>query len=225
VQVRNQFAEYMVKPIYFRLKILLPFREKSIMFRKSFLINWALLFALSPILIAATWEADPAHSSVAFTVKHMMIVNVHGSFDKFTVSVNYDEKDITKSTVQATIDATSVNTNNAQRDTHLKSADFFEVTKFPTITFVSKQIQKTPTGLLIIGDLTMHGVTKEVTLNVEGPTPPMTDPWGGTRIAASATATVNRTDYGIVWNKTLESGGVLVGNDVNIDISVELVKK
>ena len=195
------------------------------MLRISSLISLAVLLALSVVLQAATWEADPAHSNVVFNVKHLMISNVHGSFGMFTATVNFDEKDITKSTIEATIDVTSINTDNQQRDTHLKSADFFEVEKYPTIHFASKRIEKTGSGLKIIGDLTMHGVTKEATLTAENPSTPVTDPWGGTRIAASAITKVNRTDFGIVWNKTLESGGILVGTDVNITIEMELVKK
>ena len=195
------------------------------MLRISSLISLAVLLALSVVLQAAIWEADPAHSSVAFNIKHMMIANVHGSFGTFTATVNYDEKDITKSTIEATIESASINTDNQQRDTHLKSADFFEVEKYPTIHFASKRIEKTGSGLKIIGDLTMHGVTKEITLTADNPSAPVIDPWGGTRIAASATTKVNRTDFGIVWNKTLESGGVLVGIDVNISIEIELVKK
>ena len=195
------------------------------MLRIFSLISLAVLLTLSTVLQAATWEADAAHSSIAFNLKHMMIANVHGSFGKFTATVNYDEKDITKSTIQATIDVASINTDNEQRDTHLKSADFFDVAKFPSIIFVSKMIHKTKDGLMIMGDLTMHGVTKEVTLTAENPSAPVTDPWGGTRIAVSAITKVNRTDFGIVWNKTLESGGVLVGTDVNITIEIELVKK
>ena len=197
------------------------------MLRISSLISLVVLLALSAALQAATWEADPAHSSVAFNLKHMMIANVHGSFGKFIATVNYDEKDITKSTIEATIEVASINTDNEQRDTHLKSPDFFDAAKSPTITFVSKHIHKMADGLglLITGDLTMHGVTKEITLTAVRPSEPVIDPWGGTRIAISATTKINRTDFGIVWNKTLESGGVLVGTDVNITIEIELVKK
>lgn len=174
---------------------------------------------------ASTWSADPAHSNIGFKVKHLMVSNVHGSFDKFEATVNYDEKDVTKSSVNVTIDAASINTGVEQRDTHLKSPDFFDAAKFPQLTFVSKRVEKAGDSLNIIGDLTIHGVTKELTLNVTELNPPMTDPWGGVRMGASASARINRTDYGLTWNKAIEAGGVVVGEMVDILIEVELVKK
>jgi len=195
------------------------------MIRKTLLTLFALALLGASLAQASTWEADPAHSHVDFKVQHMMISKVPGSFEKFTCSVNYDDKDVTQSSVQVTIDAASINTANEQRDTHLRSPDFFDVAKFPQLTFVSKRIEKTEGGLKIIGDLTIHGVNKEVTLDVDGPTPAVTDPWGMMRMGASATARIARSDFGVVWNKVLETGGVLVGDAVEISIEVELVKK
>ena len=174
---------------------------------------------------ASTWNSDLAHSNIGFKVKHMMVSNVRGSFDKFDATVNYDEKDVTKSSVNVTIDAASIDTGVEQRDTHLKSPDFFDMVKFPQLTFVSKRIEKSGADLKIIGDLTMHGVTKEVALDVTELNPPLTDPWGSMRMGASASARINRTDYGLVWNKSIEAGGVVVGEMVDILIEVELVKK
>jgi polyisoprenoid-binding protein YceI len=173
---------------------------------------------------ASTWTADPAHSNVGFKVKHMMVSNVHGSFGKFEVTVNYDEKDVTKSSVNVTIDAASINTGVERRDNHLRSPDFFDVAKFPQLTFVSKRVEKAGESLNIIGDLTMHGVTKEVALDVTELNPPITDPMGGMRMGASASTRINRTDYGLLWNKAIEAGGVVVGDMVGILIEVELVK-
>jgi polyisoprenoid-binding protein YceI len=140
--------------------------------------------------------------------------------------VNIDEKDVTKSTVEATIDASTVNTNEPKRDEHLRSADFFDVAKFPTITFKSKSVKKSGEGkLAVTGDLTMHGVTKEVTLDVEGPAKEIKDPWGNVRSGASASTKINRKDFGLGWNKVLEAGGVAVGEEVAITLDVELTKK
>ncbi len=172
-----------------------------------------------------TYEIDPAHSSVHFSVRHMMLSNVRGEFGKVSGTVKYDPQNPESSSVEATIDARSINTRDAQRDSHLKSADFLDVEKFPTLTFRSKKVQITSSnGGKVIGDLTLHGVTREVTLNVEGPTQEVKDPWGKQRIGASATAKLNRKDFGLTWNAALEAGGVMVGDEVKIEMDLELTR-
>jgi polyisoprenoid-binding protein YceI len=171
-----------------------------------------------------TYEIDPAHSSVHFSVRHMMLSNVRGEFAKLTGTIKYDPDNPSNSSVEVTIDAASISTRDAQRDTHLKSADFLDVEKFPTLTLKSKKITPKSGGGTITGDLTIHGVTREVTLDVEGPTPEAKDPWGKQRIGASATAKLSRKDFGLVWNAALETGGVLVGDEVKMTIDVEAVR-
>ena len=174
---------------------------------------------------ATTWNLDPAHSVAEFKVKHMMISSVKGQFTGVTGSLTLDETDISNSRVEATIDASSINTREAQRDAHLKSADFFDVEKYPSLTFRSKSVKRTGYDeLAVTGDLTIHGVTREVVLKVEGPTAPAKDPWGYTRVGLSATTKINRKDYGLTWNTVLEAGGVLVGEEVAITLDVEFVK-
>ncbi|AGC47764.1 hypothetical protein MYSTI_06491 [Myxococcus stipitatus DSM 14675] len=186
----------------------------------------ALLVALPSLALASTWNVDPAHSSAGFTVKHMMVSNVNGSFNIKEGTVNLDDKDITKSTVEATLDAASVSTANAKRDEHLRAPDFFDVAKFPTITFKSKKVEKAGEGKLkISGDLTMHGVTKPVVLDVTGPSKESKDPWGNTRTGVSATTKVNRKDFGLTYNTALETGGVAVGEEVTVNLDLSLVKK
>ena len=173
----------------------------------------------------ATWNIDPAHSVAEFKVKHMMISNVKGQFSAVSGALTYDEADITKSKIEASIDAASINTREPQRDTHLKSADFFDVEKFPTLTFASTRVtKKSDDELEVEGDLTIHGVTRNVRFAVEGPTAAGKDPWGNTRIGLSATTKINRKDYGLTWNAALETGGILVGEDVTITLDVQFVK-
>jgi polyisoprenoid-binding protein YceI len=172
-----------------------------------------------------TWNIDPAHSSAQFSVRHMMISSVKGEFTKITGRAVYDPEKPESLSAEATIDVNTINTREPDRDNHLKSADFFDVAKFPTITFKSKRATKGPDGLKLTGDLTIHGVTREVTLDVEGPTPPLKDPWGFTRVGASATTRINRKDFGLTWNQALEAGGVLVGDEVKITVDVELVSQ
>jgi polyisoprenoid-binding protein YceI len=172
-----------------------------------------------------TWSIDPAHSVAEFKVKHMMIANVKGHFSKVAGVLVHDESDRTKSRVEATIEAGSIETRESQRDTHLKSADFLHVEKFPTLSFKSTDIKVADDGeLKVHGDLTIRGVTRTVTFAVEGPTPPTKDPWGNTRIAISATTKINRKDYGLTWNAALETGGILVGEEVAITLEAEFVK-
>ena len=172
-----------------------------------------------------TWNLDPVHSVAEFKVKHMMISNVKGQFHGITGTLALDEADITNSRVEASIDASTINTRDAQRDGHLKSADFFDVTKFPVLTFKSKNVRRTGGDeLSVTGDLTMHGVTREVVFTVEGPTAPHKDPWGNTRIGLTAVTKIDRKDFGLTWNAALEAGGILVGEEVTITLDVEYVK-
>jgi polyisoprenoid-binding protein YceI len=172
------------------------------------------------------YTIDPTHSTAGFKVRHLMVANVKGEFSGVTGTVVYDAENPANSRVEATIDATTVHTRDEQRDGHLKSADFFDVAKYPTITFVSTQVEQTGDGeLKVTGDLTIHGVTKEVVLDVEGPAPEVKDPWGNIRTGASAATKINRTDFGLVWNAALETGGVLVGEAVNLTLEVELLRK
>jgi len=181
---------------------------------------------LPSLVRAATWDLDPAHSSVQFSVRHLMVSTVRGAFGKVAGTVAVDEQDLTHSKIQATIDAASIDTRIEKRDAHLKSPDFLDVAKYPTITFVSKKIERVaPDHFKVTGDLTLHGVTREATLDVEGPTPEMKDPWGKTRAGAQATTTINRKDFGLTWNQALEAGGVAVGDEVKITIDVEATKQ
>jgi len=172
-----------------------------------------------------TWNIDPAHSLAEFKVKHMMISNVKGHFSKITGVLNLDESNVVNSVVEVSIESASIETRDAQRDAHLKSADFFDVEKHPFLLFRSNGIKQVRDGELSVeGDLTIRGVTRKAVLDVEGPTPPAKDPWGGTRIAVSASTKINRKDFGLTWNSALETGGILVGDEVTIDLDVQFVK-
>jgi polyisoprenoid-binding protein YceI len=172
-----------------------------------------------------TWNIDPAHSVAEFKVKHMMISNVKGIFPKVSGALFLNESDLANSRVEATIEAASIHTRDDQRDAHLKSPDFFDVEKFPSLHFKSSGISIVRDGELSVeGDLTIRGVTRKVRFAVEGPTPPTKDPWGNTRVAISATTRINRKDFGLTWNAALETGGVLVGDEVTITLDVEFVK-
>ena len=181
--------------------------------------------ATTPQTAVSTWAIDPAHSVAEFKVKHMMISNVKGQFTGVAGTLQRHEADVTKSKVEVTIDAASVNTRDTQRDAHLKSADFFEVEKFSTLSFKSTRvIPKNDDELAVEGELTIHGVTRTVRFAVEGPTAPAKDPWGNTRIGVSATTKINRKDYGLTWNTALETGGILVGEEVTITLDMQFVK-
>ena len=172
-----------------------------------------------------TWNIDPAHSMAEFKVKHMMIANVKGQFSKVSGALFLDESDLANSRIEASIEAASIHTRDDQRDAHLKSADFFHVEKFPTLHFKSTGINVVGAGELSVeGDLTIRGVTRRVRFAVEGPTPPAKDPWGNTRIGLSATTKINRKDFGLTWNAALETGGVMLGDDVKIELEVSLIK-
>jgi polyisoprenoid-binding protein YceI len=172
-----------------------------------------------------TWNIDPAHSAAEFKVKHMMISNVKGKFSGLSGILSLDETDATKSRIEASIPIATLTTGDEQRDGHLKSADFFDAEKFLTLDFISTKVNVTAPGeLAVTGDLTMHGVTWPVTFAVEGPSEPGKDPWGNTRIGLSATTRINRKDFGLTWNTALETGGVLVGEDVAITLDLQFVK-
>ena len=193
-------------------------------------------FALSAVLTGAlalpasatisTWQIDPAHTAAGFAVKHLMISTVRGQFKGVNGTVVWDDQDISKSTIDVTIDAKTIDTSEPKRDEDLRSDKFFETAKYPTITFKSKKIENVSAGKLkVTGDLTIHGVTKEVVLDVEGPSNPIKDPWGNTRVAANATTKINRQDYGVKWNANIDGGGVVVSDEVTITIDLEMVKK
>jgi len=172
------------------------------------------------------WQIDPAHSAAHFSVRHLMISNVRGEFTKLSGSAVLNPADLSKSSVEVTIQAASINTREPQRDEHLRSADFLDVANHPTITFTSKRIEAVELEYFkLTGDLTIHGVTKEVTLDVEGPTPPVKDPWGNVRAGITASTKINRKEFGLVWNALVEGGGVMVGDEVKITIEAELIQQ
>jgi polyisoprenoid-binding protein YceI len=172
-----------------------------------------------------TWKLDPAHSHAEFKVKHMMISNVKGSFNGLTGTLTEHPTDKTLSSIDASIDVNTVSTGDEQRDAHLKSADFFDAAQFGTMTFRSSKVQPNGDGgYNVTGDLTLHGQTRQQTFVVDGPSAPGKDPWGNTRIGLSATTKINRKDYGLSWNAALETGGILVGDDVNITIEAQFIK-
>jgi polyisoprenoid-binding protein YceI len=181
--------------------------------------------AAPEVTATTTWNIDPIHSNAQFKVKHMMISNVKGEFTAVTGKLELNSADITKSRVEASIDAATINTREAQRDAHLKSADFLDVEKFPVLTFKSTRVSKSGIGELAVeGDLSIHGVTRNVVFEVEGPSAPMKDPWGNTRIGIAATTRIKRKDFGLTWNAALETGGIMVGEEVTITLDAEFIK-
>jgi polyisoprenoid-binding protein YceI len=176
-------------------------------------------------IATTTWNIDPVHSVAEFKVKHMMISNVKGQFTRVKGVLTLDEGDLTNSHIEASVEAASVNTRDDQRDAHLKSADFFDVEKFPALSFKSTRITRVGgEELTVTGDLTIHGVTRSVVFNVEGPTPPAKDPWGNIRRGLSATTKISRKDFGLTWNSALETGGFLVGDEIAITLDLQFVK-
>jgi polyisoprenoid-binding protein YceI len=171
------------------------------------------------------YQIDPSHSSASFSIKHMMIAKVHGGFEKMSGQLVYDPANIAKSSIEVSIDTASVNTREAARDTHLKSADFFDAEKYPAITFKSTRVEGSAGELSVSGDLTIHGVTKSVVLEVDGPSEEVKDPWGNIKIGASGSLKIKRKDFGLTWNAALEAGGLLVGDDVTITLDVQFVKE
>ena len=174
---------------------------------------------------SATWTIDPGHSAATFQVRHMIVANVKGEFGGPVGTASFDPKDLSTLRVEATIDARTVNTRNPDRDKDLRSDLFFDVAKYPRITFKSRSVTVDGPGKLkVLGDLTIKGVTKPVTLEVEGPTQEIKDIWGSRRIGATATTTINRRDFNIVYNRMLEGGGAVVGDQVSITLDIELTK-
>ena len=190
------------------------------------------LFALAVALAApvaalaqSSWMIEPNHTHSSFTIRHLVISNVRGEFGKTTGTVSLDEKDVTKSTVEAKIETTTIDTRVADRDTHLRSPDFFDVAKYPAMTFKSTKVEKAGEGKLkVTGNLTIKDVTKPVVLEVAGPTKEIKDPWGNTRRGVSAHTKINRKDFGLNWSKVVEAGPV-VGDEVSIEIEAELLKQ
>jgi len=195
--------------------------------RRTLLSALATLALAAPgFAFATTYDIDSAHSSTQFSVKHMMVSNVRGEFGKTSGTLNLDDKNPANSSVEATIDVTSISTREPKRDEHLKSPDFFDVAKYPTITFKSTKVEAAGQGKYkVTGDLTMHGVTKPVVLDVDGPTAELKDAWGNPRRGVTATTKLNRKEFGLGWNKALEAGGLAVGEEVAITIDAELTRK
>lgn len=182
--------------------------------------------ALPAIAAASTWTIDPEHSYVGFKARHLMVANVKGNFTTFNGTVDLDDKDIARSKVAVNIDTNSIDTNVQKRDEHLRSADFLDVATYPAMTFTSKKIaQNGKDRLAITGDLTLRGVTREVVLDAEALSPESKDPWGNIRRGTSATTTINRKDFGLIWNAALETGGVVVGDEVAILLEIEMIRK
>lgn len=171
------------------------------------------------------YQIDPSHSTAGFSVKHMMIAKVQGGFEKMRGTFKYDQADLSMSSVEVEIEAASINTREAQRDAHLKSADFFDVEKYPTLSFRSTRFEEFDDGLYVTGDLTIHGVTKPVRLELERPTDEVKDPWGNQKIGVSGKTKIKRKDFGLTWNAALEAGGVLVGDDIAINLEIQLVRQ
>jgi polyisoprenoid-binding protein YceI len=179
-----------------------------------------------PLLaFSADYSIDPNHSSAQFTVRHLMVSNVKGAFSKVTGTISFDPNNLASSSVDANIDVSTVDTRQPQRDADLRSTNFFDVAKYPAITFKSTQFYREGNQLKVKGDLTMHGVTKPVVLDVDGPSPEVKDPWGNQRVGASISTKINRHDWGLNYSKTMETGGVVVGDEITISIDLEAVRK
>jgi polyisoprenoid-binding protein YceI len=194
--------------------------------RIAVVAGMAVGFSLSARAATSTWQIDPQHSSAQFAVRHLGLSTVRGAFSKLSGTMLLDDQDIRKSSVEVTIDVNTVDTREPDRDKDLRSERFFDVAHFPTMTFKSKKVEQLAPGKLrVTGELTIRGTSREVTLDVDGPTTPVRDPWGNQRLAATATTKINRQDYGVKWNANLDNGGVVVGDDVNITLDVEMIQK
>ena len=196
------------------------------MFRLLVSVCALAFFLLAPPASGSEWEIDASHSSAQFAVRHFMVSTVRGTFGTLSGAVNLDEQDITQSSVTAEIDVASIDTREAKRDEHLRGTDFFDVEKHPTMRFVSKKVEQIDaTRYTVTGDLTLRGVTRQVAFAVEGSSTPITDPWGNLRLGGVATATIDRTEFGLSYNRLLEAGGVTIGEEVSITIDFELTPK
>ena len=182
---------------------------------------------LAAVLAAApvTLEADPNHSTVGFSVKHMVVTTVRGQFPRFSSTLNWNKDDPSRSAIELKVDPSSINTNNEKRDGHLKSPDFFDVQKCPEMTFKSNRIEKSGEKYKVTGDLTMHCVTKPLSLEASFTEQPIKSPFGTSVYPASATGKLKRSEWGLTWNKALESGGAMVSDDVNLDLEFEFLQK
>jgi polyisoprenoid-binding protein YceI len=199
---------------------------KKSLSRIAVLAGIAAAFSMPSRAANSNWQIDPQHSSAQFAVRHLGLSTVRGAFSKLSGTILLDDQDITKSSVEVSIDVNTVDTREPDRDKDLRSERFFDVAHFPTMTFKSKKVEQVAPGKLkVTGDLTIRGTTKEVVLDVDGPTAPVKDPWGNQRVAVTATTKVNRQDFGVKWNAKLDNGGVVVGDDVNITIDAELLQK
>jgi polyisoprenoid-binding protein YceI len=182
----------------------------------------AVIVALPAAAAPQSWMIEPNHSKANFKVKHLGISNVRGTVAIGSGSVVIDDENPAKSSVEATLPLSTIDTGNEKRDEHLKGADFFDATKNPSITFKSTAVEKSKDGYKVTGNLTMHGVTKSVVLDMEAPSAAVKSPYGNMVRGVSATTTINRKDFGLTWNKALEAGGLVVGEDVKIDLDIEL---
>jgi polyisoprenoid-binding protein YceI len=188
--------------------------------------GFAVILSLPASAASSTWQIDPLHTAAQFSVRHLAISTVRGGFSKVTGTVVLDDTDVSKSTVDVTIDVSTVDTREPNRDKDLRSDNFFDVEHYPAMTFKSKKVEQNGVGKLkVTGDLTIRGVTKQVVLDVDGPTAPVKDPWGNQRAAVNATTKVNRQDFGVKWNATMDNGGLVVGDEVSINIDAEMVQK
>ncbi len=193
--------------------------------RNLLLVGTLATLTLPATAAASSWQLDPKHTTVGFKVKHMMVSYVEGEFQQVEGTADYDPANHTALSVSVTVQMASVDTDEAKRDGHLKSADFFDVEQYPTMTFKSTGVKDAGDGeLQVTGDLTLHGVTKPVVLDVEGLGQPIIDPWGNERVGAEVTGKLNRQDFGVSWSDTLDGGGLVVDDVVKLDINVELVR-
>ena len=175
--------------------------------------------------LASEWTLDPDHSRIGFAVRYMMVSNVEGNFGVFEGVVQLDEEDVAKSKVNVVIDVASIDTDNKKRDDHLRKEDFFHVDKYPKITFESKKVSRKAKGLEVAGELTLRGITKPIVLQVDELTGPVKGPWGDNHRGVVARTKINRSDFGLTWNKAIEAGGVVVGEEVQISLKLDLIEK
>ncbi len=195
--------------------------------KRSILAGFIVVVLSFPVFASqSAWQIDPDHSNLQFKIQHLTVSNVRGTFTKAKGVVNIDSQNLADLKVNLTIDAASINTNHVKRDEHLRGPDFFDIAKYPVITFVSKKVtQAGANRLKVTGDLKIRDITREVVVDVEGPTPEVKDPWGNFRRGATGITRINRKDFGVTWNKVLDTGGLVVGDEVDIIVEIELVRK